>query len=99
MEVSGQLHAPAKLPLGKRPWYPLDRRLCKPQSQSGHSGKEKQSLTLPGIKPKSFSPQPSHYTKLYFVICITVHRTLFKINNTLKIDIMKKHNLTSNSTD
>jgi hypothetical protein len=27
MEVSGQLHAPATLPPGKEPWYPLDRRL------------------------------------------------------------------------
>jgi len=25
MEVSGQLHAPAALPLGKSLWYPLDR--------------------------------------------------------------------------
>jgi hypothetical protein len=25
--VSGQLHAPAALPPGKEPWYPLDRRL------------------------------------------------------------------------
>jgi len=25
--VSGQLRAPAALPPGKRPWYPLDRRL------------------------------------------------------------------------
>jgi hypothetical protein len=25
MEVNGQLHAPAALPQGKSPWYPLDR--------------------------------------------------------------------------
>jgi hypothetical protein len=35
MEVSGQLHAPAALPPGKSPWYPLDRRLGGPQSRSG----------------------------------------------------------------
>jgi len=35
MEVSGQFYPP-----GKNPWYPLDRRLDGPQSQSGH-GKEK----------------------------------------------------------
>jgi hypothetical protein len=27
MEVSSQLHVLATLPLGRRPWYPLDRRL------------------------------------------------------------------------
>jgi hypothetical protein len=41
MEVSGQLHAPAALPPGKSPWYPLDRRLGGPQSQSGRGGEEK----------------------------------------------------------
>jgi hypothetical protein len=31
MEVSGQLHAPAALPQGKSPWYPLDSvfHICK----------------------------------------------------------------------
>jgi len=38
MEVSGQLHAPAALPPGKEPWYPLDRRLGGPQSRSGRGG-------------------------------------------------------------
>jgi hypothetical protein len=41
MEVSGQLQAPAALPLGKNPWYPLDRRLDGPQSRSGRGGEEK----------------------------------------------------------
>jgi hypothetical protein len=30
-------------PQGKSPWYPLDRRLGGPQSQSGHGAKEKNS--------------------------------------------------------
>jgi len=34
MGVGGQRHAPAALPLGKT-WYPLYRRLSKPQGQSG----------------------------------------------------------------
>jgi len=38
MEVSGQLHAPAALPVGKRPWCPLDRRLGGPQSRYGGGG-------------------------------------------------------------
>jgi hypothetical protein len=39
--VSGQIHAPAILPPGKEPLYPLDRRLGGPQSQSGRFGEEK----------------------------------------------------------
>jgi len=31
----------------KSPWYPLDRRLCGPQSRSGHSGEEENSQTPP----------------------------------------------------
>jgi hypothetical protein len=31
----GQFHAPASLPTGKSPQYPLDRRLGGPQSRSG----------------------------------------------------------------
>jgi len=46
----------------KRPWYPLDRKLGGPQSQSGHSGEEKKSLPLPGIKPQSSSLKPSILT-------------------------------------
>jgi len=43
MEVSGHLHAPAILPQGKSPWYPLDKRLGGPQSWSGCSDEEKNS--------------------------------------------------------
>jgi hypothetical protein len=41
MELSGQLHAPATLSLGKEPQYPLDRRLGGPQGRYGHYGEEK----------------------------------------------------------
>jgi len=34
---------------GKIPQYTLDRKLGKPQSQSGHSGEEKKFLPVPGI--------------------------------------------------
>jgi len=47
MEVSGQLHALAALPLAKSPKYPLDRRLAQPHSWSGCGGKEKTSLLNP----------------------------------------------------
>jgi hypothetical protein len=41
MGVSGQFHAPAALPQGKNPWYPLARRLGGPQSQFWRGGEEK----------------------------------------------------------
>jgi hypothetical protein len=46
MEASGQHHAPAALPQGKSPYYPLDRRLGGPQSRSGRSSEEKNSHIL-----------------------------------------------------
>jgi len=49
MELSGQLHALAAYPQGKSPWYPLDRRMCGPQSNSGRGGEEKNSQPPPVI--------------------------------------------------
>jgi hypothetical protein len=40
-------HAPAALPPGKSPWYPLDMRLGVPQSRSGHSGGEEKNSQPP----------------------------------------------------
>jgi len=45
-------------PQAKSHWYPLDKRLDRPQSQYGHNG-EKKKISLhcmPGIKPQSFCP-------------------------------------------
>jgi hypothetical protein len=42
---------PVALHPRKSPWYPLDRRLGGPQSQSGRGGEEKNSQPLPGLKP------------------------------------------------
>jgi hypothetical protein len=66
MEVSGQLQAPAALPQGKSPWYPLDRRLGGPQSRSGRGGEEKNSQPPPGIEPPS-SSRPDGSQSLYGV--------------------------------
>jgi hypothetical protein len=44
------------------PWYPLDRRLGGPQSQSGCGGKEKNSLPLLGLKPLIIQPIAQCYT-------------------------------------
>jgi len=40
-------HPDCFTPQGKSPWYPLDRRLGGPQSQSRCSGEEKNSQPLP----------------------------------------------------
>jgi hypothetical protein len=37
---------PAVLPRGKCNWFPLDRRLCGPQSQYGKFGEEKNIVPL-----------------------------------------------------
>jgi hypothetical protein len=55
MEVSGQLHAPAALPPGKSPRYPLDRRLGGPQSRSGRFGEEK--ILDSNSDPSVFQPE------------------------------------------
>jgi hypothetical protein len=62
MDVIGQLHAPAALPPGKSPWYPLDRRLGRLQSRSGHSDEEKNSHPLPGLEPPIIQPVAQRYT-------------------------------------
>jgi hypothetical protein len=49
MEVSG--HAPAALPQGRSPRYPLDRRLGEPQSRSWRGGEDKNSQPPPEIGP------------------------------------------------
>jgi hypothetical protein len=54
MEASGQLHAPAALPPGKEPLYPLDRRLG--------IGEEKNSHPLSGLKPPVIQPIAQCYT-------------------------------------
>jgi hypothetical protein len=51
LEVDGggdQIHVPAALSRGKSPRYPLDMRLCGPQSRYGGCRKEKNPLPLPG---------------------------------------------------
>jgi hypothetical protein len=56
MEVSGQIHAPAALPQGKSPRYPLYKRLGGPQSRSGRHG--------PGLEPRPLS-RPARSQSLY----------------------------------
>jgi hypothetical protein len=62
VEVSHQLHAPAALPPGKSPLYPLDRRLGGPQSRSEHGGEAKNSQPLPRFEPPIIQPVAQRYT-------------------------------------
>jgi len=51
MDASGQLHAPAALPVGKDPLVCIGRRMTGPQSQSEHGGEDKNSLPLRWLEP------------------------------------------------
>jgi len=62
MKVTGQLHAPVALPLGKEPRYPLNRRPARSQSQSGRSGEEKNSQPLPRLEPQIIQPVAQRYS-------------------------------------
>jgi hypothetical protein len=65
MGVNGQRHAPAALyPRGKKPRYPLDRRLGGPQSRSGRRGQKKSPLPLLGIESRS-PDRPARSQTLY----------------------------------
>jgi hypothetical protein len=58
MRVGGQLHAPAAVPLGMT-WYPLYRRLGKPQ---GRSGRVLKISPPPGFDPRTVQLVASRYT-------------------------------------
>ena len=53
MEVSGCLHTLAALPLGKNPFYSLNKRQTAPQSQPECFGEEKNFLPLTGIEKQT----------------------------------------------
>jgi len=53
-------HHGSLIPRGKSPWYPLDKKLGGPQSQSERGGKGEQTMPLPGIKSSTSSLQPTH---------------------------------------
>jgi hypothetical protein len=48
-------------PQEKSPWYPLDRRLGGPQSQSGRGGEEKNFRLVPGLEPPIIQPVTQRY--------------------------------------
>jgi hypothetical protein len=62
--VSGRTHAPATLPPGNSPRYPLDRRLGGPQNRYGRRGEEKTPLLHrdSNSDPSIVQPVVSRYT-------------------------------------
>jgi hypothetical protein len=61
--VSGQLHAPAALPLEKAPQYPLERRLGGPQNWYGCRGEEK---VLDPTGTQTLTPRHIAYSQLLY---------------------------------
>jgi hypothetical protein len=49
-------------PQGKNTWYPMDRRLDRSQSRSGHGGEEKISQPLKGFDSPVIQPVAQRYT-------------------------------------
>jgi hypothetical protein len=62
MEMSGQLYAEPLHRQGKKPWYPLYRRMGGPHSRSGHGGEEKNFQPLPGLEPPIIQSAAQLYT-------------------------------------
>jgi hypothetical protein len=57
-------------PQGKSYMFPLDRRLCGPQSRSGRGSKERNSLPLPGFEPPIIQPIAKGYTtEISYLVC------------------------------
>jgi hypothetical protein len=54
--LNGGTSRPSLFAMGKRPRYPLDRRLGGPQSRSGHGGEEKNSQPLSALEPLIIQP-------------------------------------------
>jgi hypothetical protein len=76
MEVSGQLNDLATLPPEKSPWYPLDRMMSGPQSQSGRNGEEKNSRPLQGLQPPIIQPIARRYaTELSRLLLHTISKS------------------------
>jgi hypothetical protein len=75
MGVGGKRHAPVALPTGKRPRYPLCRRLGGPQ---GRSERVLKISPTPGLDPWTVQPIANGYTD-YAIPVHTIY--IYKDNN------------------
>jgi hypothetical protein len=64
---------------GKSPWYPLDRRLSRPQCWSGCCGVEKKSLARARNRTPAIQPVADHYTDW----AILAQSYMYIINNNI----------------
>jgi hypothetical protein len=79
-------------PQVKRFWYPMDRRVGGPQSQSGHSGEKKNSQPLPWLKPPIIQPIVQHYTtELSWLLHVFMVSCLIKWGICLDSRYLLKH--------
>jgi len=59
-------------PNGKKPWYPLDRRVGGSLSRFGRGGEEKNSKLLLELQPPTIQPVAQRYTtELPRLLCQT----------------------------
>jgi len=73
-------------PPGKNPWYPLDKRLGGPLSWSEHSGEEKSSQPLLGLKATIIKPiSQCHTTELSWLLMSRKLHTHTNSNMTFKV--------------
>jgi hypothetical protein len=79
-------------PHGNCSWYPLDKRLGRPQSLSGHSGEEKNSQPLLGLKPLILQPIAQHYATELYQLLYTYSIYMTKLSVLGKI----RHNFVGN---
>jgi hypothetical protein len=85
-------------PQRKSPWYPLDRRLGRPQSRSGRGGEEKKSQPPQGLEPPTIQPVAQRYTtelsRLNLIISKSVKNYVLRHNQ----DYCKTHQTRKNRT-
>jgi hypothetical protein len=74
-------------PQGKSPWYPLDRRLCGPQSRFGHGGEEKNFQPLPGLEHPIIQPVALSYPGSW---CVTVGEEYEGVSKSLRTESITK---------
>jgi hypothetical protein len=84
-------------PQRKNTWYPLDRRLGRPQSRSGRGGEEKNSKPPPGLEPRIIQPISQRYTDClngqrheYFNICATLKQIQINMSPTISTRVYPK---------
>jgi hypothetical protein len=64
-------------PQGKRPWYPLDRRLGRTQSRSGHGGEQENSQPQSAFEPLIIQSVDQGYaTELSLLLAILLLRKM-----------------------